>query len=88
MKGTNGFEIVKMRRLNGEGKAKAFCDIALSGFVIKGFSVVDGKKGLFVGMPRQQGKDGKWYEVVSPLDEETRTSLSELVLEAYAAEQE
>lgn len=88
MKGSNGFEIVQMRRFNGEGKAKAFCDIAVPGFVIKGFRVVDGKKGLFVGMPHQQGKDGKWYEIVSPLDEETRTSLSAFILEAYGADQE
>ena len=88
MKGSNGFEIVQMRRLNGEGKAKAFCDIAISGFVIKGFSVVSGKKGLFVGMPRQQGKDGKWYEIVSPSDEETRAALGELILEAYGGDQE
>ena len=87
MKETNGFEIVRMRRLNGEGKAKAFCDVALAGFVIKGFSVVDGKKGLFVGMPRQQGKDGKWYEIVTPLDEENRTDLAEFILEAYGADQ-
>ena len=88
MKESNGFEIVQMRRLKGEGKAKAFCDIALSGFVIKGFSVVEGKKGLFIGMPRQQGKDGKWYEMVSPLDEGTRATLSEFILEAYGADQE
>ena len=88
MKGSNGFEIVQLRRLNGEGKAKAFCDIALSGLVIKGFSVVEGKKGLFIGMPRQQGKDGKWYEVVTPLDEGTRTALSESILEAYGVDQE
>ena len=88
MKESNGFEIVQMRRLKGEGKAKAFCDIALSGFVIKGFSVVEGKKGLFIGMPRQQGKDGKWYEMVSPLDEGTRATLSEFILEAYGADRE
>lgn len=88
MKGSNGVEIAQMRRLDGEGKTKAFCDVAVAGFVIKGFRVVDGKRGLFVSMPRQQGKDGKWYETASPLDEETRTSLNELILEAYAAGQE
>ena len=88
MKGSNGFEVTQIRRLDGEGKTKAFCDISVSGFVIKGFRVVDGKRGLFVSLPRQQGKDGKWYETVQTLDEGTRSGLNELILEAYAAEQE
>ena len=88
MKESNGFEVAQIRRLDGEGKTKAFCDISVSGFVIKGFRVVDGKRGLFVSTPRQQGKDGKWYETVQLLDEETRTGLNELILEAYASEKE
>ena len=87
MKGSNGIEIAQIRRLEGDGKTKAFCDISVSGFLIKGFRVVDGKRGLFVGMPRRQGKDGKWYEIVSLPDEESRTSLSGLILEAYASEE-
>ena len=86
MKGLNGLEIAQMRRLEGEGKTKAFCDVAVSGFVIKGFRVVDGKRGLFVSMPCQQGKDGKWYETVSPLDEETRTHVTGFILEAYGTD--
>ena len=88
MKGSNGVEVAQIRRLDGEGKTKAFCDISVSGFVIKGFRVVDGKRGLFVSTPRRQGKDGKWYETVQLLDEETRTGLNELILEAYASEKE
>ena len=85
MKGSNGVEVAQIRRLGGEGKTKAFCDVSVSGFVIKGFRVVDGKRGLFVSMPRQQGKDGKWYETVNLQDEEMRTSLNELILEAYGS---
>ena len=88
MKESNGVEVAQIRRLDGEGKTKAFCDISVSGFVIKGFRVVDGKRGLFVSTPRQQGKDGKWYETVQLLDEETRTGLNELILGAYASEKE
>ena len=88
MKESNGVEVAQIRRLDGEGKTKVFCDISVSGFVIKGFRVVDGKRGLFVSTPRQQGKDGKWYETVQLLDEETRTGLNELILEAYASEKE
>lgn len=88
MKGSNGFEVAQLRRLGGEGKAKAFVDLAVSGLVIKGFRVVDGKRGLFVGMPQQAGKDGKWYETVSPQDDETRSRLQEVILEAYGSGEE
>lgn len=87
MKGSNGIEVAQMRRLEGDRKTKAFCDVAVSGFVIRGFRVVDGKRGLFVGMPRQQGKDGKWYDTVQLPDEQIRMGLSELILEAYAADE-
>jgi stage V sporulation protein G len=51
--------------------------------VVKGFSVVDGSKGLFVSMPRHQGKDGKWYNTVYPVTKELKQKLSEVVLTAY-----
>ena len=88
MTGSNGFEVAQVRRLDGEGKTKAFCDISVSGLLIRGLRVVDGKRGLFVGMPGQQGKDGKWYNTVQPLDEETRSRLNELILEAYGSSEE
>ena len=84
----SGMEVAHLRRLDGNGKTRAFCDVSVSGILIKGFRVVDGKKGLFVGMPQQQGKDGKWYEVVSPIDEEIRTHLATLILEAYEGSRE
>ncbi|MBI4437276.1 MAG: septation protein SpoVG family protein [Candidatus Omnitrophica bacterium] len=79
-----GLEVLRLRKLDGEGKTRAFCDIAISGSIlVKGLRVVSGKNGLFVSMPREQGKDGNWYETVSPLNDETRGSLTELVLQAY-----
>ncbi len=56
--------VSRIYRLEGESKLKAFADISVAGMTVKGFSVVDGSKGLFVSMPRHQGKDGKWYDTV------------------------
>ena len=52
-------------------------------FAIKGFRVVQGKKGLFVGLPREPGKDGKWYDRAFPLTDSAREALNEVVLAAY-----
>lgn len=77
-------EVREMHKLDGEGKLKAFADIAIAELLlIKGLRIVDGKKGLFVGMPRRQGKDGQWYPTISPLSEEIKDQLNEIVLRAY-----
>ncbi len=79
-----GFEVAGFHKLDGEGKTKAFCDIAISGsLLVRGFRVVDGKNGMFVSMPKRQGKDGQWYETVTPLSDGVKAELSEVVLQAY-----
>ena len=47
--------------------------------------MVDGKKGIFVSMPREQGKDGKWYQTIRPINPEIKQVIESVVLEAYAA---
>jgi stage V sporulation protein G len=55
----------------------------LDSIVIKGLRVVEGEKGLFVSMPREEGKDGKWYNTIIPLKREIKDEIEKLVLEAY-----
>lgn len=77
------FEVSRIHRLNTDSKLKAFVDISLGGFIVKGLRVMDGKNGLFVSMPRQQGDDGKWYNAAYPATKELQQELSEAVLKAY-----
>ncbi|MFA6357541.1 MAG: SpoVG family protein [Candidatus Omnitrophota bacterium] len=81
----NEISVSRIYKLETDSKLKAFADVAFSGIVIKGFSVVNGEKGLFVSMPRHQGKDGKWYDTVYPETKELKQQLSAIVLEAYQA---
>lgn len=78
-------KVVRLHRFDGDSnsKLKAFCDIAIGDFIVKGFRVVQGEKGLFLGMPREQGKDGKWYDSFIPATDEAKQNLSEMVLAAY-----
>ncbi|MFC1590649.1 septation protein SpoVG family protein [Candidatus Omnitrophota bacterium] len=79
-------EVVRLNKLDGDGKTKAFCDISLSDtFIVKGLRIVEGKNGIFVSMPREPGKDGKWYMTFIPLKKEIREELDRIVLEAYEA---
>ena len=83
---TNQIEVVRLNRLDGDGTLKAFCDISLfDTLIIKGLKVVNGKNGLFVSMPREQGKDGKWYDSVRRINREIKKVIENVVLEAYAA---
>lgn len=83
----NGVEVLRLHRLSGESSLKAFADVSFAGvFIVKGIKVVEGKNGLFVSMPSEKGKDGKWYNIAHPLTREFRDSLNEVVLQAYEEE--
>ncbi|MDD5771416.1 MAG: SpoVG family protein [Candidatus Omnitrophica bacterium] len=75
--------VSRILKMEGDSKLKAFVDLSISGIVVKGFGVVEGSKGLFVSMPRHQGKDGKWYNTVYPANRELKEQLDKVVLEAY-----
>ena len=76
--------VERIHRLDGEGALKGFADISIAGtFLIKGLRIVSGKEGLFVGMPRKQGKDGSWYNTVYLLNKALKEKLANIVLSAY-----
>jgi stage V sporulation protein G len=78
------FKVIRLHKLNGNGMTKAMCDVALcEEFVVKGFRVVQGKRGLFVSMPQDPGKDGKWYDRAYPLSTTIREELDKVILSAY-----
>jgi len=76
-------KVVRLHRLEGDSKTKAFLDIAIGDFIVKGLKIVQGQKGLFLSMPQDKAKDGKWYNSFYPVTKEARQSLNDLVLAAY-----
>ena len=79
-------EVSRIHKLDGTGATKAFVDLVVEdSLIIKGIRVVEGGKGLFVAMPKEDGKDGKWYSVVVPLKREIKDEIEKIVLEAYGA---
>ena len=77
-------EVSRIHKLDGTGPTKAFCDLSVFGsFIVKGLRVVEGEKGLFVSMPQEAGRDGKWYTTVIPLKREVKDEIERIVLEAY-----
>ncbi|MCK5083126.1 MAG: SpoVG family protein [Candidatus Omnitrophica bacterium] len=81
-------QVQRMYRFETDRPLKAFVDIVINdALLIKGVRVMDGKKGLFVSMPREQSKDKKWYDTIRCLTEEIRDQITETVLSAYNEEQ-
>lgn len=77
-------KVVKIHRLPEDSRVKAFVDLGINDvLLIKGVRIVQGKKGLFVSMPTEQGKNEKWYERVQCLNKDIRAVIAQKVLEAY-----
>ncbi len=65
------------------GKIKAFFDIRTSeGFVIKGFKIIEGINGLFVGMPSQKGTDDEYFDTTYA-DRELKDELSQMAIDYF-----
>jgi len=79
----SAIQVNRIYKVDGDSKLKAFVDVSWAGIILKGLRVVNGSNGLFVSMPRHQGKDGKWYNTVYPTNKEIQKHLSDLVLAAY-----
>ena len=83
---------MKIDRMNSGswGKIKAFFDlITEDGFTLKGFKLVEGISGLFVGFPSQKGSDDEYHDTVW-VERAVRIKLTELAIKRYeeATEQE
>ncbi len=78
-------KVLNVHRLPPDmGKIKAFVDLGINDcLLIKGVKIVDGKKGLFVSMPSEQGKDEKWYERVRYLNPDAKELIKQKVLDAF-----
>jgi len=83
---TLDIKIIKIHRLPQDSRVKAFVDLGINdAILIKGLRIVRGKKGLFVSMPVEQGKNERWYERVRCLNQDIRSLIAQKVLEAYSA---
>ena len=78
------FAVTRLHKIDGSGATKAFVDISVNDvLIINALRVVEGKDGLFVAMPREEGRDGKWYNTIMPLKREVKDAIERVVLEAY-----
>ena len=71
-------------RLVNIGKIKAKVAIKTSeGFIIKGFKVVETENGIFVAMPSERTRLGKYIDTVTITDDSLKEMLETIVVDAY-----
>jgi len=81
---------MKIERMNkGDwGKIKAFFDLQTGdGFTIKGFKMVEGANGVFVGFPSQKNKDDEYHDTVWA-DKDVKDQVTELAKREYESSTE
>ena len=81
---------MKIERMNkgSWGKIKAFFDLQTEdGFTIKGFKLVEGANGLFVGFPSQKNSEGEYHDTVWA-DKEVKDQVIELAKREYESSTE
>jgi DNA-binding cell septation regulator SpoVG len=84
---TMDIEVVDIRKIVGDGNLKAFADLKFANeILVKGFTVTNGKNGLFVSGPRKPAKDGRWFDILTPLNDEMKQEIEGKVLEAFDRE--
>jgi DNA-binding cell septation regulator SpoVG len=77
--------IQQLRVMTGASKLKAFFNLELdNGIVVKGFKIAEGPSGLFVGMPSEKDKDGKYWDRVF-IPRELKEEVTTLAIGAYDA---
>lgn len=75
---------ITCRPYDGNSKTKAFIELCLDEtLVIKGMTLVEGSKGLFLSFPSSKGKDGKYYNSIYSMDKEFTSRLEEVCIKKY-----
>ena len=65
------------------GKIRAFFDLRTEeGFTMKGFKLVEGINGLFVGFPSQKGSDDKYHDTIWA-ERELKDQVTQMAVKAY-----
>ena len=76
---------MKIDRMNkgSWGKVRAFFDLQTEeGFTLKGFKLIDGISGFFVGFPSQKDQDGEYRDTIWA-EKELKDKVTEVAMRHY-----
>ncbi|MBN2040769.1 MAG: SpoVG family protein [Spirochaetes bacterium] len=66
------------------GKTLGFANITLMDkFVVKNLRIVQGEKGIFIGMPSNKRKNGEFIDLFFPITQEARDLITSAIIQKY-----
>lgn len=69
---------------SAKSNTKAFIELKLDNtLIVKGLSLIEGKKGLFLSYPSSKGRDNKYYNSVYSLDKDWNKKLEDICIKKY-----
>jgi stage V sporulation protein G len=70
---------------NRGGQVRGYADVTIEdALLLKGFKIIEAEKGgLFVGFPNQKTRDGKYKDLVIPLNNEIKEYLRKSIIDRY-----
>ena len=74
---------VRITKIEGDEKLRAFAAIVLAGVFLVGDMRVVGEEGFFVAMPSKRKRDGSFKDIAFPLNNETREFIEQRGLAAF-----
>jgi DNA-binding cell septation regulator SpoVG len=76
-------KVLNMRASGSSSKIRGYFDVETAdGMTVKGFKIAEGPTGLFVGMPSEKDKNGKWWDRVL-MPKEMKDELTHLAMQEY-----
>lgn len=77
-------EITVRKYESANSKTKAFIELKLDEvLIVKGLTLVEGKKGLFLAFPATKGNDNNYYNSVYSLDKDWKKQLENACIKKY-----
>lgn len=77
---------VRVRPIAPIDNLLGFANVTINdSFVVEGFRICSGEKGLYVNMPSAQDKSGNWRDTFKPITADARRQLTDAIVEGYGA---
>ena len=75
---------VNIYKVENLGQVKAIASIVINNAIaINNIKIIEGKKGLFIGMPSKKNEKGVFKDIVCPINNETRETIQNAILKEY-----
>ena len=75
---------VSVRPISPAGNLLGYANVTINdSFVVEGFRICSGEKGLYVNMPSTQDNKGNWRDTFKPITADARKQLTDAILDGY-----